>query len=166
MAAACPFCIVEAPVDEVFNGLVTPRDYDAWIDGKVVQASHQDRMRAGGWVDVETREAGLTFRMHVDFPRIDENERVIEVVSRARGIIEMTTSHQITCSAVSPTTTRLQMGCDYTPPRGVLGFLLRRVIAKHFPKNVEDSMLRLKRRAESNFKRRPAAAPSVTPAPA
>lgn len=148
---------VDAPVDEVFRILTVPGEFDQWWGARLVSADHRDKAQTGDDVHGEMRELGRTWSVTIHFEHVDHENHVVHF--RGRFLLGITSTHRVTCTALSDGRTLIEDSGHLELQRNVIGFVLKRRIAKKVrTTTVPDWMKHVKALAEKRHRERLVAA--------
>lgn len=144
--ASCPTAIVKAPIEVVWRLLTEPSRWDEFFDARRVTVTPRGTASVGQVVRAESGPRILRFKLSFQFLEIQESvHRLLISVNLPLGIA---VREDLNCIPLDKDHCRVNYGCNFEFPRGLVGVLARLFLQKEINAGPADSLFRLKRAAE------------------
>jgi hypothetical protein len=147
--AACPTDIIAAPIDIVWHLLITPEEWGAFYDVRIVEVVPPGPAKVGQKIRGVTGPLGLQLAVTFEFLVIDPAEHRLVVDVRLPFGIEV--HEDLDARPVDASRCRVSYHCGFDFPRGWRGALMRMVLRRELDQGPVDSLARLKREAEQRY---------------
>jgi Polyketide cyclase / dehydrase and lipid transport len=78
--SVCPMAVVEAPIEQVWDLLTSPEQFDSWTDATLVSAEPPGRAHAGQHLRLVTSALGRAFRVDIGVLEADAERRCLHLL--------------------------------------------------------------------------------------
>lgn len=143
---SCPTDVVRAPIELVWRLLTEPEGWGAFFDVRILRVEPPGPAFVGQRTYAESGPPWLRLAVSFVYTLIDvEHHRVRLDMQLPLGIA---VREDLDCVPVGPDCCRVNYHCNFEFPRGVRGWLARRLLRRELESGPVDSLGRLKRAAE------------------
>ena len=149
---ACPTEIVEAPVGVVWKLLTNISGWGSFFNVRVTSVEPPGPAAKGQRMLGESGPHWLHLGVSFEYTLIDETHHKLEL--DARFPLGITVHEALDCVPLEGGRCRVNYHCHFGLPGGWRGALLRFLLGRRFTAGPADSLLRLKRFAEQEYRGR------------
>ena len=146
---SCPTAVVKAPVSVVWSLLTNPAGWENFFDIRIIGISPEGPAAVGQIIYAESGPSILHLGLEFQFLKIDPAEHVLELAGRLP--FRLMVHDSLTCVSLGPNQCRVSYSCNFSPPSGWRGALMRLLVRREFVTGPSDSLQRLKGAAEKAY---------------
>lgn len=141
-----PTELAQASVEEVWDLLYYPENYNLWWDAETVSIEPAGDAHAGQKLSLQTTEFGKQWKVEMIFKEVDKvNHRISLEVKIPFGVI---VREVISCNATEDGNCIIMYDAEIILPNGIKGKLMKLFFSKSFINSIKTSLNRLKTAAE------------------
>ena len=145
----CPVAIIEAPIETVLK-LLELQNWGKWINGNVVKIYPEGQMVVGQEATISAKAFLLTWKVKIKVVSIDTANHIIRY--DVFDPLGLKNEEELQYTPLTNNTCKVQYNCNFIFEDGIKGFILRTILSKKLIDVPADSIRRLKKEAEREYK--------------